>query len=302
VTNPNDLKSISESVEGITKGLESQIKILPVGTACVVGLIEQPLLVNIRIKRSEHGGTPVSLTEKFKEQEEDVDTLYFYPKFLEEDVKKVASKDIEKIKMIYYPLYYLKCKFNTPEGEKVDNIFVDGFSGELVYLNNNLLERTEGLTKVFDLETKQKAVSLFLTSYGNADFGTIGKKLRIKDDELMNILTMLKKKGIVSMDGMQFKSNIKANFEDIIEKQINETPVSYKYAGDVLQPKVKKDVIPKVLDIFNPDAVDKKMAFYPYWLLYLSDGTVEIVDALTGEKDEYLKSSGLIDSLKSLRE
>ncbi|MEM5799737.1 MAG: ATP-binding protein [Candidatus Aenigmatarchaeota archaeon] len=302
VTNPNDLKSISDSVEGITKGLESQIKILPVGTACVVGLIEQPLLVNVRIKRSEHGGTPVSLTEKFKEQEESADILYFYPKFLEEDIKKIASKDIEKIKMIYYPLYYLKCKFETPEGDKIDNIFVDGFSGELVYLNNNLLERTEGLTKVFELDTKHKAVALFLTSYGSTDFSTIRKKLKIKDDELMNILTLLKKKGIVSMDGMLFKSNIKADFEDIIEKQIVEAPMSYKYAGEAIQPKIKKDIIPKVLDIFNPDAVDKKTAFYPFWILYLSDGTIEVVDALTGEKDEYLKNSGFIESIKSLNE
>ena len=301
VTNPNDLKSISDSVEGITKGLESQLKILPVGTACVVGLIEQPLLVNVRIRRSEHGGSPVSLAEKFK-QEEDANVLYFYPKFLEEDVKKLASKDIEKIKMVYYPLYYLKCKFETSEGEKIDNIFVDGFSGELVYLNNNILERTEGLTKILDLETKEKAVSLFLTTYGSADFSTIGKKLKINDNELMNILTGLRKKGIVSMDGMQFKSNIKANFEDIIEKQISETPVSYKYSGDVLEPKVKKDIIPKVLDIFNPDAVDKKMAYYPYWLLLLTDGTVEVIDALTGEKDEYLKSAGIIDNIKSLYE
>jgi DNA helicase HerA-like ATPase len=301
VTNPNDLKSISDSVEGITKGLESQLKILPVGTACVVGLIEQPLLVNVRIRRSEHGGSPVSLAEKFK-QEEDANVLYFYPKFLEEDVKKLASKDIEKIKMVYYPLYYLKCKFETSEGEKIDNIFVDGFSGELVYLNNNILERTEGLTKILDLETKEKAVSLFLTTYGSADFSTIGKKLKINDNELMNILTGLRKKGIVSMDGMQFKSNIKANFEDIIEKQISETPVSYKYSGDVLEPKMKKDIIPKVLDIFNPDAVDKKMAYYPYWLLLLTDGTVEVIDALTGEKDEYLKSAGIIDNIKSLYE
>ena len=298
VTNPNDLKSISESVEGITKGLESQIKILPVGTACVVGLIEQPLLVNVRIKRSEHGGTPVSLTEKFKEQQEDADVVYFYPKFLEEDVKRLATKDIEKIRLIYYPLYMMKCRFDTKEGEKVDNIFVDGFNGELVYLNNNKMEKTEGLTKILDFGMKEKAVSLFLTTYGNADFATIAKRLKIKDDELMNILTVLKKRGIVSMDGMLFKSNIKANFEDIIEKQINEQPISYKYAGDVVNHKIKKDILPKILDIFNPDAVDKKSAFYPFWILYLSDGTIEVVDGLTGEKDEYLKTTSFIDNLK----
>ncbi|MFH8080479.1 MAG: ATP-binding protein [Candidatus Aenigmatarchaeota archaeon] len=300
VTNPNDLKSISDSVEGMTKGLESQIKILPVGTACIVGLIEQPLLVNVRIKRSEHGGAPASLTEKFKEQEESGDTLYFYPKFFEEDVKKIVSKDIERIKLVYYPLYYLKCKFRTDEGDKVDNIFVDGFSGELVYLNKGILERTEGFKKLLDLDTKQKAVSIFLTSYGSTDFNTISKRLKIRDEELMEILGTLKKKGIVSMDGLLFKSNIRVNFEEIIEKQISEAPLSYKYGGEVLEPKIKKDIIPKVLDIFNPDAVDKKTAFYPFWVLSLSDGTIEVIDALTGEKEEYLKSFGILENLKSM--
>ncbi|MCS7135226.1 MAG: ATP-binding protein [Candidatus Aenigmarchaeota archaeon] len=296
ITNPNDLKSISDSVEGITKGLESQIKILPIGTACVVGLIEQPLLVNVRIKKTEHGGAPASLSEKFKEQESG-NILYFYPKFFEEDVKKIASKDIERIKLIYYPLYYLKCKFKTTEGDKIDNIFVDGMTGELVYLNNNLLERTGGFTKLLELDTKQKAVAIFLTSYGSTDFNTISKRLKIKEEELMDILSFLKKKNIVLMDGMLFKSNLKVNFEEILEKQIQEAPLSYKYTGEVIEPKVKKEIIPKILDIFNPDAVDKKTAFYPFWILVLSDGTVEVVDGLTGEKDEYLKSTGFIDNI-----
>lgn len=299
VTNPNDMKSIVESVEGITKGLETQIKTLPVGTACIVGVIDQPLLVNVRIKRSEHGGTPVSLTEKFKNQE-DSDTLYFYPKFLEDDVKKHATKELEKLKLIYYPLYLLKCKFNTIDGEKIDNIYVDGFSGELVYLKNNLLWRTSGLPKIFDLDMKEKAVSLFLTTYGMATFDTISKKLRIKEQELMDILTKLKKMSIISMEGVEFKSNINVNFEEILENQITESTVSYKYAGEIVNPKIKKEITTKILDIFNPDAVDRKMCFYPYWILILSDGTIEIIDALTGEKDDYLKNINFIDNIKIL--
>ena len=87
ITNPNDLRSIMDSVEGITSGLESQIKILPIGTSVMVGLIDQPLLVDVRIRRSNHMGAPAMMPEKIKEREEG-DILYFYPKFLEEDVKK----------------------------------------------------------------------------------------------------------------------------------------------------------------------------------------------------------------------
>lgn len=297
ITNPNDLKSIMDSVEGITKGLESQIKTLPVGTACVIGLTEQPLLVNIRIKRSEHGGIAIGLGDKFKEQEEESDILYFYPKFLDEDVRRKTTKELDRFKLIYYPLYRLRCKFNTSEGEKIDNVFIDGISGELVYLKNNNLLRTEGLPKLLRLNMKEKAVLLFLTTYGISNFDTISKRLKIKEKELMDILTNLRKLNLISLEHTDFKSNLVLNFEEIFENQLTENTVTYKYAGEILAPKFKKDITNKLLDLFNPDAVERKICYYPYWVLFFSDGNVEIIDALTGEKDEYLKNKNILDDL-----
>jgi len=297
VTNPNDLRSIMDSVEGITKGIESQIKILPVGTAVVVGVIDQPLIVNIRIRRTNHMGAPAMMQKKLKEREEG-DTLYFYPKFLEEDLNKKMLKKFEQFKLIYYPLWRLRCKFYTDEGEKIDNIFLDGLSGELVFTRDNILERTDGLPKLLKLNMKEKAVLLYLTTYGLSPFEKISKSLKISEKDLREILSKLQKKNLVLREDSQYESNLNLNFEDIIEKQISENPVNYKYAGEALPFKIKKSHTNNVLDLFGPEAVERKMCYYPYWFIFYDDGGIDVIDALTGEKDKHLMSEDVLDLMK----
>ena len=60
VTNPNDLKAVSSSIEGITSSTENEIQNLVIGQALVTGITQMPLLVNIRPRRSMHGGTSQS--------------------------------------------------------------------------------------------------------------------------------------------------------------------------------------------------------------------------------------------------
>ncbi len=69
VTNPNDLKAISLSMEGFTPGLEREIKRLPPGTALVVGeSLETPVFVKIRTRKSKHGGEGVSVLSRVQEK------------------------------------------------------------------------------------------------------------------------------------------------------------------------------------------------------------------------------------------
>lgn len=64
VTNPNDLKAIGASVEGLTTGMEQDISSLPIGTALVVGAgIESPLLIDVRPRESRHGGAGIQVLE-----------------------------------------------------------------------------------------------------------------------------------------------------------------------------------------------------------------------------------------------
>lgn len=69
VTNPNDLRAISQSIEGFTSGMESEIKQLPVGHALVVGeCVEQPITVDVRVRETKHVGTTPPIMPREEEE------------------------------------------------------------------------------------------------------------------------------------------------------------------------------------------------------------------------------------------
>jgi len=65
VTNPNDLKSISKGLEGVNSYVEEELLRLPPGIAMLVSNdIERPILVDIRARKSRHGGESVKILNK----------------------------------------------------------------------------------------------------------------------------------------------------------------------------------------------------------------------------------------------
>ncbi len=62
VTNPNDLKAIIQSVEGLTSQTYNEIQRLPIGVALVSGAsIQIPIMVEIRTRETSHGGKSVTI-------------------------------------------------------------------------------------------------------------------------------------------------------------------------------------------------------------------------------------------------
>ncbi|MEM5793309.1 MAG: ATP-binding protein [Candidatus Aenigmatarchaeota archaeon] len=292
ITNPNDIKTIMESVEGITKGIENELKALPIGTALIVGVIEQPLLVDIRIKRSDHGGA--AMVGEKKTKSEDSDTLFYFPKFLEDDVKG-SVKRLEQFKLIYYPIWKLICKFKLKGEEKIDDLFIDGITGELVYLKNDMINRTSGLPEIVELKVKEKVVLLYLNSYGNSTFEEMVEKLKIGRTELQKILSILEEKDMIKEENKTYKSLIKINFEEIVKSPLKKDTVTYKHSGELVPFKMNEGYVNRVLSLFSPDAVERKKLYYPYWLIFYDDGKVDVVDALTGERDDFLSEGSFQD-------
>ncbi|MGB1585934.1 MAG: ATP-binding protein, partial [Thermoplasmatota archaeon] len=65
VTNPNDIKSIVASVEGITSETADEVQRLPIGSALVAGGgLTQPVFVDIRPRHSRHGGESIDVVGK----------------------------------------------------------------------------------------------------------------------------------------------------------------------------------------------------------------------------------------------
>jgi hypothetical protein len=62
VTNPNDLKAIIASVEGLTTAMIDEIQRLPVSVAIVIGAgIQVPIFIDVRVRETKHGGRPVDI-------------------------------------------------------------------------------------------------------------------------------------------------------------------------------------------------------------------------------------------------
>ena len=93
VTNPNDLRAIGQSIEGFTPGMENDIRELSVGQALVVGeCVEQPIIVNIRVRESKHGSAMIETEdEDAKEKEKEKD------KTIIGKIKPVFLKDEEEV-------------------------------------------------------------------------------------------------------------------------------------------------------------------------------------------------------------
>ncbi len=73
VTNPNDLKAISKSLEGISSELEEEIKHLPPGVALFVSPdIPRAVMVQVRVRKSKHGGVSKEISDDERPPEPEV--------------------------------------------------------------------------------------------------------------------------------------------------------------------------------------------------------------------------------------
>ncbi|MGM5480632.1 MAG: ATP-binding protein [Nanobdellota archaeon] len=140
VTNPNDIKAISNSVEGLTSSSEKEMQDVPVGTAIVTGVTEVPLFVKIRPRKSLHGGYAVDmLSADQQENQSDISSLQnsefsteddsliekvdefksqeilplIKPSLSKKDLKLMSTKPISHIETVLYPAYLLSCKENN---------------------------------------------------------------------------------------------------------------------------------------------------------------------------------------------
>lgn len=63
VTNPNDVKAVIQSIEGLTSKTADEIQRLPIGVALVSGTtLQQPIMTEIRTRETQHGGRSVNIT------------------------------------------------------------------------------------------------------------------------------------------------------------------------------------------------------------------------------------------------
>ncbi|NQU97988.1 ATP-binding protein [Candidatus Woesearchaeota archaeon] len=232
VTNPNDLKAISNSVEGITAESESEVKNLPIGSALVSGVVDIPLFVNIRPRKSMHGGEAVNiLEEEDKDVMEEIKSFekkdmlpVIKPRTSVKDIKLVADGEVEvKTKLI--PAALLTCA--DKEGEF--KVLVELLDGSVVVDKEKYL--TKKLPDVNSLTSNELAV-----------LKKAFAKQALDDDEAANLI----EKGYLNDDGSlsddyifsKLRSNaiyedvefLSMSYDDKLEPVLSEETVKQKFS------------------------------------------------------------------------
>jgi DNA helicase HerA-like ATPase len=208
VTNPNDLKAVSNSVEGITAESEKEIQNLPIGTALITGVTDIPLFVNIRPRKSMHGGHAVDILEqpekeeffeKIKEFEEQELLPIIKPQTSIKDLEVMSEKPIKKVTTLLVPAYLFKCKDKDQEY----NLLVEMIDGFIVTDKEDF--KTKRLPVLEELSKKELNMLQTAVSLKGFDTTQIIKKLGVNLDVEQELNSLVSKGYLDKSEGKKFK-------------------------------------------------------------------------------------------------
>ncbi|MBI2107370.1 ATP-binding protein [Candidatus Woesearchaeota archaeon] len=221
VTNPGDIKAIANSVEGLTGDTEKEIKNIPIGTAMITGIVDLPLFVNVRPRKTRHGGEAVNMidsvipnksfieeTQSLKLPRETKGELLnvIMPKYSQKDIQLMSDKEIKEIKTSLVPCLFANCQ--------EFNLLINLNNGELV----NDFENGKGtfFSPKIELSPNQRRIfdaALVMKNFTSAE---IFAKTGVQFSDVYDAVTALVKKGYFVQEGNKYKlaQTFNLNFED----------------------------------------------------------------------------------------
>jgi hypothetical protein len=272
VTNPNDIRAIMDSVEGIELGTREEIKDLPIGIGMIVGVTEQPLIVDIRIRRSQHGGEAVvkqlepgekgAATEGITPAYESKIPL-FAPRFFEEDILRVF-KSVDDLRFLNYPMWKAD---GVHRGQDVE-LLVDGISGELVFEAGDSVESSKGINSMLELTANQRNVIVYLARNKVSGVDKISNGVKMLLGETQANLKHLIEKRMVVHDAEEYKLAPSIVLpSDPSSMKMTRKIIERDREGETLDFTVSKDFVKKVAEIWDINVLEIKPVYYPYWVI-----------------------------------
>ncbi len=143
ITNPNDLKAVVNSLEGVTSETEKEVQNLPVGTALVCGIVDRPLIVTIRPRKSKHGGNAVDILGHVEhhvvDEEYGQDVVeevashegvlpLIMPKLSLRDIELMSAVPISKVTTYLIPAVVFSCRVGGQEF----SVLLDRIKGKVI--------------------------------------------------------------------------------------------------------------------------------------------------------------------------
>ena len=203
VTNPNDLKAISKSFEGVTSEVEDMIKSLPPGVCFVLGN-QYPVMTDVRQRKSKHGGE-TQTADTYEEKH----TIEIFE--ARERLSEIQNKYGEKFETTYYPLYLV-------ENDK-RQVLVDGVENQVKAKRSKPSDDEE------DVMYKIRQ------GVGKSD---MVEELGVSVSKLSSMIDSLRGKNIVKDGELELKESVldlEIVEEDVAEDELMDYDVSQEEAG-----------------------------------------------------------------------
>ncbi|MBS3141325.1 DUF87 domain-containing protein [Candidatus Woesearchaeota archaeon] len=207
VTNPNDITSIVNSVEGITSETKEEIKNLTIGTAMLTGIIDVPLFTEIRPRMTKHGGESVNIASmSYKNIEEGELLNIIKQNYSLEDVK--IMNENKEVKTILTPCLLLNCNdFNILINLNNGEIIKDLETGKGIKITSNV-ELSPQQKRIFD-------IALTLKEFTAAE---IFSRSQVQFSEIYDTLNSFIQKNYIAKEGAKYKvtNSFNINFSEYI--------------------------------------------------------------------------------------
>lgn len=288
VTNPGDLKAISNSFEGITSETESEIKNLPIGRTLLIGASDYPIFVNVRVRRSKHGGRAKTfdLTKpvtEYSDSESDKmpelaapsrpkggakKSIYvFVPKISVKDINLIEKSKIKKISLSLKPCLLVSCEKGTDSFQLLFDL-----TRSQMFVFSDKLNAVNIPKGVSNLSPKQKKVLDIVSNQNQVTTSEIFVKTGLSFNEVSGVVASLVRQGLIKLDGNKITSNtaILANFHRM---NFTERP---KYItepdGSKQKATVSEKTIASFLGNFGLRIITKKECWLPFFHVQTKDG------------------------------
>ena len=205
VSNPNDVKAVSNSVEGLNAEMEQEITNLQVGHAIVSGVSDMPVIVSIRPRKSRHGGMAQQMTVQSRPSKESKEALAVIKQKLKapENGKLIKSMNI----------YVIPSLLTLIEQNGEESLVLwELVQGRLV---TNLDEgKTAGFLTKEDLDENERKIMNIVRGKEDFDIQEL-----LKNESLFVVgeaLSSMIRKGIFYYDG-RYKRREDAVYENLTE-------------------------------------------------------------------------------------
>ncbi len=282
VTNPNDLKAISTSFEGVTSETENEIRSLPTGKALVIGVSDYPIFVDVRVRKSKHGGR----AETFNFNEEPIKSevsqdatldLIFKPRIAIKEVKNMEEKEIDSVGLVLSPCLVVHCE----SGSETAQLVFDLTSNSLYDLDDNL-KKINLFSGLNNLSPMQKKVLVAISKKPKSTLSELFVETNLSFGEVTGVVDSLVARGVIELKDKEVYPLQTLNiFGNISKLNFLDKPEYISIEAQKVSQNIEEQTIINMLNDLSIKVTNKKQAYIPFYAINFKDNSKKIIDALT---------------------